>query len=119
MGIKAIFASGTPGSTCFGKQAVRGLVTVSFNSCTHFLGIFSFTLIIADRVADFLCARAGGCIQLRLFVGYSSLDLSTLYPHRGHRDEWHTMINAVHVRGMYYVVDITVATMDDPPAWKG
>jgi len=29
------------------------------------------------------------------------------------------MIDAVHARGMYYVVDFTVATMADLLAWKG
>ena len=29
------------------------------------------------------------------------------------------MIDAVHARGMYYVVDFTVGTMGDLIAWKG
>ena len=103
---------------------MRGLVAASFNPYTDFLGIFLLhpyrhRFIIADCVADFLRARAGGCIQLHLFIGYSPLDLSTLDPHWGHRDEWRTMMDAVHARGMYYVVDFTVATMGDLIAWKG
>lgn len=29
------------------------------------------------------------------------------------------MIDAVHNRGMYYVVDFTIATMGDLIAWEG
>ena len=50
---------------------------------------------------------------------YSALDFTTLDPHWGHRDEWRTMIDAVHACGTYYVVDFTVVTMGDLIAWKG
>ena len=53
------------------------------------------------------------------FLGYSPLDFTTLDPHWGQRDEWRSMIDAVHARGMYYVVDFTVATMGGLIAWEG
>ena len=53
------------------------------------------------------------------FSGYSPLDLTTLDPHVGQRDEWRSLIDAVHARDMYYVVDFTVATLGDLIAWKG
>ena len=53
------------------------------------------------------------------FLGYSPLDFTTLDPHWGRRDEWRSMIDAVHARGMYYVVDFTVATMGGLIAWEG
>jgi len=52
-------------------------------------------------------------------LGYSALDFTTLDPHWGRRDEWRSMINAVHNRSMYYVVDFTIATMADLIAWEG
>lgn len=52
-------------------------------------------------------------------LGYSALDFTTLDPHWGQRDEWRSMIDAVHNRGMYYVVDFTIATMGDLIAWEG
>jgi alpha-1,3-glucan synthase len=54
-----------------------------------------------------------------LSLGYSALDFSTLDPHWGRRDEWRSMIDAVHARDMYYVVDFTIATMADLLAWEG
>jgi len=66
-------------------------------------------LIVADYVA----------VPLRIFSGYSALDFTTLDPHWGRRDEWRSAIDAVHARGMYYIVDFTVATMADLLAWEG
>ena len=108
------------GSICFGKQTVRHLVVTTFNPILTSLTLFfPIILIIADCVAVSWRPRADGCILLRLLIGYSALDFTTLDPHWGHRDEWRTMIDAVHARGMYYVVDFTVATMGDLIAWKG
>lgn len=52
-------------------------------------------------------------------LGYSPLDSTTLDPHWGRRDEWRSMIDAVHARGMYYVADFMVTTMSDLIAWEG
>lgn len=53
------------------------------------------------------------------FLGYSALDSTTLDPHWGRRDEWRSMIDAVHARGMYYVADFMITTMSDLIAWEG
>ena len=69
-----------------------------------------------------LCRSVKSLLPLPLHslpTGYSPLDLSTLDPHWGHRNEWRTMMDAVHARGMYYVVDFMVATMGNLIAWKG
>lgn len=52
-------------------------------------------------------------------LGYSALDFTTLDPHWGDMDDWRQLIESVHARGMYYMVDFTIGTMGDLIAWKG
>lgn len=42
--------------------------------------------------------------------GYSPLDLTLLDPHFGTIDDWRTMISEAHARGMYIIVENTMAT---------
>ena len=98
MGIKAIYTSGTPWINML-WQADSAWASSSPAQLTS-----SFDWLLPFYVR---------------FSGYSALDFSTLDPHWGRRDEWRSMINAVHARGMYYIADVTVATMADLLAWKG
>ena len=34
-------------------------------------------------------------------------------------DDWRQLIESVHARDMYYMVDFTIGTMGDLIAWKG
>ena len=119
MGIKAIFASGTPWINMLwqadGASARSCLVRVLTFLCCF----FPIAFIVTRIMWSFLDAPAPVLHYIYLSIGYSPLDFTTLDPHWGHRDEWRTMIDAVHARGMYYVVDFTVATMGDLITWKG
>ncbi|EEB07807.1 alpha-1,4-glucan synthase Ags1 [Schizosaccharomyces japonicus yFS275] len=44
---------------------------------------------------------------------YSPLDLTILDPHLGTIDDWRDTIEEIHSRGMYLIVDMTVATLGD------
>lgn len=50
---------------------------------------------------------------------YSALDFTLLDPHWGTIADWRAVIDAVHARGMYYMVDFTVGTMADLIFWEG
>ncbi|KAJ5683634.1 hypothetical protein N7462_006799 [Penicillium macrosclerotiorum] len=45
--------------------------------------------------------------------GYSPLDLSLLDPHLGNIQQWRSLVEDIHQRGMYVMVDITFGTMAD------
>ena len=47
------------------------------------------------------------------------MDFTTLDPHWGDMNDWRQLIDEVHARGMYYMVDFTIGTMGDLIAWKG
>jgi len=57
--------------------------------------------------------------QLWQADSYSALDFTTLDPHWGGMNDWRQLIQSVHARGMYYMVDFTVGTMGDLISWKG
>ncbi|QDS69285.1 hypothetical protein FKW77_002461 [Venturia effusa] len=50
---------------------------------------------------------------------YSPLDLTILDHHFGTIDTWRTVINAIHARGMYVVLDNTFATLGDLVGFEG
>ena len=45
--------------------------------------------------------------------GYSALDFTILDPHYGTLQQWTDLIDALHARGMYIILDFTVGTMGD------
>ena len=47
------------------------------------------------------------------FHGYNPLDFTLLDPHLGTVDEWRLMVQKVHERGMYLIIDLTVVTLGD------
>ena len=51
--------------------------------------------------------------------GFSPLDLTLLEPHYGTIDVWRQAINAMHSRGMYVVLDNTMATLGDLIGFEG
>lgn len=42
--------------------------------------------------------------------GYSPLDLTLMDHHHGQIEDWRNLIDAIHARGMYVVIDNTMAT---------
>jgi alpha-1,3-glucan synthase len=54
-----------------------------------------------------------------LKAGYSALDFTMLDPHYGTMAEWVQLIDAIHARGMYIILDFTVGTMGDLIGFKG
>lgn len=50
---------------------------------------------------------------------YSPLDFSVLDPHWGNIDDWRSVIDAIHARGMYFMADFTVGTMNDLIGFDG
>ncbi|BFZ58455.1 Cell wall alpha-1,3-glucan synthase ags1 [Savitreella phatthalungensis] len=50
---------------------------------------------------------------------YSPLDYTILDHHQGTIDEWRTVITEMHRRGMYIMLDMTVATLADLVGFKG
>lgn len=52
-------------------------------------------------------------------TGYSPTDLTLLDHHFGTIDDWRRMIDEVHGRGMYIVMDNTMATMSDLLGFEG
>ena len=53
------------------------------------------------------------------YDGYSPRDHTILDHHFGTIEEWRTAIAAIHAKGMYVMIDNTVATMSDLFAFKG
>lgn len=51
--------------------------------------------------------------------GYSPLDFSLLDRHFGNIAEWRQAMDEIHKRGMYVVLDTTVATMGDLVGFEG
>ncbi|ODQ52039.1 putative cell wall alpha-glucan synthase [Saitoella complicata NRRL Y-17804] len=51
--------------------------------------------------------------------GYSPLDFTLLDPHFGTVEEWREMIQELHNRGMYLIMDLTVATLGDLVGFQG
>ncbi|KAL8830932.1 MAG: hypothetical protein Q9170_005506 [Blastenia crenularia] len=51
--------------------------------------------------------------------GYSPLDLTLLDPHLGTVRQWQDLITDMHSRGMYVIVDNTMATMGDLIGFEG
>jgi glycosidase len=81
---------------------------------------FVFRSSFLSRLSSRVLCGVSALRPLRTVLsGYSPLDFTTLDPHWGKRDEWRSLIDAVHARGMYYVVDFTVATMGDLIGWEG
>ncbi|OLL21883.1 Cell wall alpha-1,3-glucan synthase ags1 [Neolecta irregularis DAH-3] len=50
---------------------------------------------------------------------YSPLDFTLLDPHLGGIDEWRALIDEIHSRGMYFITDMTVATLGDLVGFQG
>ncbi|KAF8522241.1 glycoside hydrolase family 13 and glycosyltransferase family 5 protein [Hysterangium stoloniferum] len=50
---------------------------------------------------------------------YSVIDFSLLDPHWGNTDDWRNLIDAIHARGMYIMMDFTVGTMADYVGFAG
>ncbi|KAK1758077.1 alpha-1,3-glucan synthase [Echria macrotheca] len=50
---------------------------------------------------------------------YSPVDLTLLDAHYGTIEDWQRMVDAVHERGMYVIVDHTMSTMGDLLAFEG
>lgn len=50
---------------------------------------------------------------------YSPVDFSTLDPHWGVLDDWVFLVDEIHSRGMYIILDFTVGTMADMIAFDG
>jgi len=92
MGIKGIFASGTP---------------------------FINNLWQADSQSSNSARHSFPALTYFAQLGYSALDFTTLDPHWGDMNDWRQLIDAVHARNMYYMVDFTIGTMGDLIAWKG
>ncbi|WVW86411.1 hypothetical protein I302_108457 [Kwoniella bestiolae CBS 10118] len=51
--------------------------------------------------------------------GYSAIDFSLLDPHYGTLDDWVKLIDEMHRRGMYIILDFTVGTMGDLVGFEG
>ena len=51
--------------------------------------------------------------------GYSPLDLTLLDAHLGTIKQWRALINDIHSRGIYVIVDNTMATMGDLIGFEG
>lgn len=51
--------------------------------------------------------------------GYGPLDFTLLDKHHGNIDDWRNLITAIHDRGMYVILDNTMATMGDLLAFEG
>lgn len=51
--------------------------------------------------------------------GYSVIDFSLLDPHWGTTDDWRNLIDAIHAKGMYIMMDFTVGTMADYIGFAG
>lgn len=52
-------------------------------------------------------------------LGYSPLDQTVLDPHWGTIADWRHVINEIHNRGMYLMVDFTVGTLGDLVGFDG
>ncbi|QRW14378.1 alpha-1,3-glucan synthase [Ceratobasidium sp. AG-Ba] len=50
---------------------------------------------------------------------YSPIDFSILDPHWGKIDDWRALIDSIHARGMYIMLDFTVGTMGDMIGFEG
>lgn len=50
--------------------------------------------------------------------GYSAIDFTILDPHYGTMQEWVDLIDAMHQRNMYIILDFTVGTMGDLIGFK-
>ncbi|KAK7732518.1 hypothetical protein SLS53_008403 [Cytospora paraplurivora] len=50
---------------------------------------------------------------------YSPLDLTLLDQHHGRIQDWRDLVDAIHQRGMYVLLDNTMATLGDLLAFKG
>lgn len=50
---------------------------------------------------------------------YSPLDFSVLDPHWGNINDWRSVIDQIHARGMYFMADFTVGTMADLIGFEG
>lgn len=53
------------------------------------------------------------------FHQYNPLDFTLLDPHLGTLEEWRLMINEIHKRKMYAIIDLTVVTLGDLLAFQG
>lgn len=51
--------------------------------------------------------------------GYSPLDLTLLDAHHGIISDWRDMVTELHRRGMYVILDNTMATMGDLMGFEG
>jgi alpha-1,3-glucan synthase len=51
--------------------------------------------------------------------GYSPLDLTLLDAHHGMIEDWRAAISEIHARGMYVILDNTMATMGDLIGFDG
>jgi alpha-1,3-glucan synthase len=49
---------------------------------------------------------------------YSPIDFSLIDPHWGTLDDWRNLVDEMHSRGMYIMLDFTVGTMSDFIAFK-
>lgn len=51
--------------------------------------------------------------------GYSAIDFTLLDPHFGTLQDWVDLIDEMHRRGMYIIMDFTVGTMGDLIGFQG
>ncbi|UZJ55651.1 hypothetical protein CBS101457_004971 [Exobasidium rhododendri] len=54
-----------------------------------------------------------------VYDGYSPVDLSLLDAHFGDLQTWHVVVDAIHARGMYIILDNTYATLGDLLGFEG
>ncbi|KAI9612902.1 hypothetical protein KEM48_003978 [Puccinia striiformis f. sp. tritici PST-130] len=75
-----------------------------------------------DRVLDYIYGMGYRCIFFAgtpwinmpwQADGYSALDFTLLDPHYGTLAEWRAVIEKIHARGMYVMLDMTTTTMGD------
>jgi len=52
-------------------------------------------------------------------LGYSVIDFSLVDPHWGTIDDWRVLVDAIHAKGMYIMMDFTVGTMGDFVGFAG
>ena len=63
--------------------------------------------------------REGWREGYNLQTGYSAIDFSLLDPHYGTMDDWKYLIDRMHERGIYIIMDFTVGTMGDMLGFVG
>lgn len=60
-----------------------------------------------------------GTFRSSVLLGYSAIDFTLLDPHYGTLQDWTKLIDEMHRRGMYIILDFTVGTMGDMIGFQG